>query len=54
MMGTVCSKHVESYNRNKHIEKNFCIMLVIYQQLNKLIKLSERQAHYFDYNVLSK
>jgi hypothetical protein len=30
MMRTVCSKHVESWN--KHIEKNLCITLVVYQE----------------------
>ena len=40
MMSTRCSKHVESYKqKNKHIERNLCVTLVIYQELLSLVIL---------------
>ena len=36
---TSCSKHVESCNWNKYIERNLCITLVIYQESFNLFTL---------------
>ena len=45
MMSTMCSKHVETKNKNKYIERNLCVTLVIYQE-------SLRDARSTKYKIL--